>query len=157
MHVEDLGRILDDHPFFKGIDAELRQLLVGCAANERYDAGQYLFREGNKADKFWLIRHGTVAIEVYAAGKPPITVETLGEGDVLGWSWLVEPYKNMFDARAMTLVRAISMDATCLLNKMNGNHALGYDVARRFMPLMAHRIQAARMQMLDLYGPGRKA
>lgn len=157
MHVDDLGRILDEHPFFKGIDPELRQLMVGCAANERYEAGQYLFREGARADRFWLLRHGTVAVEIYAPGKPPITVETIGEGDVLGWSWLVEPYKFFFDARALTLVRAISLDANCLLNKMNANPVLGYDVMRRFVPLMSHRIQAARMQMLDLYGPGRKA
>lgn len=157
MHVEDLGRVLDEHAFFRGIDPELRQLLVGCAANERFEAGQYLFREGAKAEKFWLIRRGTVAVEIYAPGKAPITVETLSEGDVLGWSWLVEPYKFFFDARALTLVRAVSLDATCLLGKMNANPALGYDVMRRFVPLMAHRIQAARLQMLDLYGPGRKA
>jgi CRP-like cAMP-binding protein len=157
MHTEDLGRILDDHPFFKGIDPELRQLLTGCAANERFEAGSYLFREGGKADKFWLVRHGTVAVEVYASGKAPITVETVGEGDVLGWSWLIEPRQYMFDARALTLVRAVSIDAACLFKKMEANHVLGYDVLRRFMPVMAHRIQAARMQMLDLYGPGRKA
>lgn len=155
MHVENLGRILDEHPFFKGISPELRELLVGCAANERFEAGQYLFREGSSAEKFWLIRHGTVSVEIYAAGKTPIVVETLGEGEVLGWSWLIEPRKFAFDARALTLVRAISMDATCLLGKMEANPALGYDVTRRFMPLMAHRLQAARLQMLDLYGPRR--
>lgn len=159
MQVEDLGRILDEHPFLKGIDPELRALLVGCAANERFDAGQYLYREGGKAEKFWLIRHGTVSLEIYAPGRPPLVIETLGDGDILGWSWLVPPYKAMFDARAASLVRAISFDTNCLTRKMESDHALGYEVMRRFVPVIAQRLQAARLQLLDLYGPaagGRK-
>ncbi len=154
MHVEDLGRILDEHPFLSGLAPELRTLLVGCAANERYEAGQYIYREGQAAEKFWLLRRGTVSIEIYAPGREPLVVETIGEGDILGWSWLVPPHKAMFDARAVSLVRAVSFDAKCLLRKMESDHALGYEVMKRFVPVVAHRLQAARLQMLDLYGPG---
>lgn len=150
---ENLGRIVDEHPFFHGIDDELRALLVGCAANERFNAGDYLFREGRQADKFYLIRAGNVAVEVMVPGKSPIVVETVDEGEVLGWSWIVPPYQATFDARAVTLVRALSFDATCLRAKMGADHALGYEVLMRFVPVMAHRLQTARLQMLDLYGP----
>lgn len=154
IQTEDLGRIIDEHPFFHGIDGKLRALLVGCAKNERFEAGQFLLRNGGNADKFFLVRAGAVAVEIDVPGKPPIIIETLGEGEMLGWSWIVPPHISSFDARATTLVRALSFDATCLLRKMASDPNLGFEVLRRFVPVMAHRLQAARMQMLDLYGPG---
>lgn len=149
----DLGQIIDEHPFFQGIDDKLRALLVGCAANERYEDGQYLFKEGQEAAKFYLVRAGTVAVEIDVPGKRPIVIETIGEGEVVGWSWIVEPFQATFDARAMGLVRAISFDGKCLRKKMAADPALGYEVLRRFVPMMAHRLSCARLQMLDLYGP----
>lgn len=154
VQTENLGRIIDEHPFFEGIDSGLRELLVGCAKNERFDVGEFLFRNGGNATKFFLVRAGTVAVEVDVPGKPPIIIETVGEGEVLGWSWIVPPHISSFDARAVTLTRALSFDAKCLLKKMGADAKLGYEVLKRFVPIMAHRLQAARMQMLDLYGPG---
>ena len=154
---DNLGRIIDEHPFFQGIDPVLRDLLVGCAANERFEAGQFLFHEGQKAEKFFLIRAGTVAIEIDQPGQPPIVIETITEGEIAGWAWIVEPYRATFDARAVTLVRALSFDAKCLRRKMEADHALGYEVLRRFVPVMAHRLSAARLQMLDLYAPPKPA
>jgi CRP/FNR family cyclic AMP-dependent transcriptional regulator len=150
---DDLGRIIDEHPFFQGIDDTLRTLLVGCAANERYEAGQFLFREGQEAAKFYLVRAGTVAVEIDVPGKQPIVIETIGEGEVVGWSWIVAPFHTTFDARAVGLVRAISFDGKCLRKKMEADPALGYEVLRRFVPIIAHRLSSARLQMLDLYGP----
>lgn len=149
----DLGQIIDEHPFFQGINAEFRALLVGCAANERFEAGDFLFREGRPADKFFLLRAGQVAIEVDVPGKKPIVLETMGEGEVVGWSWVVAPYVSTFDCRAGTLVRALSFDGKCLRAKMDSDPALGFEVLRRFVPMMAHRLASTRMQMLDLYGP----
>jgi CRP/FNR family cyclic AMP-dependent transcriptional regulator len=150
---ESLGRIIDEHPFFQDIDAKLRALLIGCAANERFEAGQYVFREGQPADKFYLLRAGMVNVEVDIPGRPPIVIETVLDGEVLGWSWMVEPHRYAFAAKANTLVRALSFDAKCLLRKMEADPALGYEVLRRFVPVMAHRLASARLQMLDLYAP----
>ncbi len=149
----DLGPVIDDHPFFRGIDGKLRALLVGCAANERFDAGAFLTREGEPANKFYLIRAGQVAVEIDAPGRRPIIIETLGEGDVTGWSWIVEPYRSTFDVRATSLVRVISFDGKCLRGKMDTDPALGYEVMQRFVRMMAHRLAGARLQLLDLYGP----
>lgn len=154
---ENLGRIIDEHPFFAGIGETLHALLIGCAANERFEAGQTLFHEGEPSKKFYLIRSGSVMVEIDVPGRPPIIVETIDDGEVLGWSWMVAPHRSTFTARAGSLVRAVSFDATCLTRKMNSDPALGYEVMKRFIPVMAHRIQAARMQMLDLYGPGGQA
>jgi CRP-like cAMP-binding protein len=153
VQMENLGRIIDEHPFFQGIGEKLRTLLVGCAANERFEAGDFITREGQAADKFYLVRAGSVAVEVDIPGQMPIIVESVGEGEVFGWSWAVEPYRSTFDARATTLVRAISFDGKCLRAKMEKDAALGYEVMRRFMAVMSHRLASARLQMLDLYGP----
>lgn len=150
---KDLGHIIDEHPFFQGIDGKLRALLVGCAANERFDAGEYLLREGGEARKFFLIRAGTVAVQVEAPVRKAVVLETLSDGDILGWSWMVPPHRATFAARAQTPVRVLSFDSCCLLKKMEDEPALGYEVLRRFVPIMAHRLSAARLQMLDLYGP----
>ncbi|MGE5503374.1 MAG: cyclic nucleotide-binding domain-containing protein [Actinomycetota bacterium] len=157
VQMENLGRIIDEHPFFQGIGDKLRTLLVGCAANERFEAGEFIVREGQAADKFYLVRAGSVAVEVDIPGQPPIIVETVAEGEVFGWSWAVAPFRSTFDARANTLVRAISFDGKCLRAKMDKDPALGYEVMRRFMVVMSHRLHSARLQMLDLYGPGARA
>ncbi len=156
VRVDTLERTIEEHPFFQGIDAPLRALLVGCAANERFEAGGFLFREGGAADKFYLIRSGCVAIELNAPGRPPLVVETVDDGQILGWSWLVAPYRWSFDARATALTRAVSFDGKCLRGKMEADHRLGYELLRRFVPVMGDRLAAARLQMLDLYGPDGK-
>ena len=152
MNIEGLDRLLEEHPFFQGMDPARRGIIAGCGANERFDASQYLFREGEAADKFYLIRHGAVALEIYLPGREPLVVETLNEGDILGWSWLAPPYRWSADARAMQLTRAISLDAKCLRGKMEDDHELGYELYKRFMPIIQQRLQAGRLQLTDMYG-----
>ncbi len=153
---DDLTRVIDEHPFFADMPKPYRDLVVGCARNERFDAGEYIFREGQEANRFYLVRTGQVAVEVHVPGREPLVVETLGHGEVLGWSWLVKPYKWTFDARAMQLTRAISLDGACLRGKMDDDHALAYELLSRFVPVMSERISAARMQLMDMYGSPRE-
>lgn len=154
--VQDLDAVLREHAFFAGLDEGYRALVAGCAANEVFPAGAYIYKEGAPADKFYLVRFGKVAIEVYVPGKAPIIVETLTGGDLMGWSWLLPPYRCQFDARAVELARLISLDAACLRGKMEGDPVLGYALYKRFAPVIAARMAAARRQMIDMYGhPGR--
>ena len=88
------------------------------------------------ADQLYLIRHGRVALEVGAPGRGALTIQTLGEGEIVGVSSLIPPYRWTSDARALDLVRAISMDATCLRNKCEADHNLGYEVMKRFVPVL---------------------
>ena len=152
MALEGLGKLLKEHTFFADWSDDYRDLLAGCAANHRFEAGEYISREGQPADKFYLIRHGAIAIEFPVPGREPMVLETLHEGDVFGWSWIVPPYKWTYDARATELTRAISMDATCLRAKCDADHSLGYELFKRFTPIMAERMQATRMRLLDIYG-----
>jgi CRP/FNR family cyclic AMP-dependent transcriptional regulator len=150
--MEGLERILGEHPFFAGFAAEHLRLVAGCARNRRFDTGQYLFHEGESADEFYLIRHGRVALEIAAPGRAPLVFETQREGEIIGASWLVPPYRWMFDARAVELTRAIGIDAACLRGKCEADHDLGYDMMKRFLPILTSRLQATRLQILDVYG-----
>jgi len=149
--METLERFLAEHLFFTGLDPEYLKLLVGCASNHRFDAGQLIFRQGEPANQFYLIRHGRVAVEIYSPGRGPLTVQTLGEGDVLGWSWLIEPFCWRFEARSLELVRAIALDGKCLRTKCEEDHHLGYELLKRFSLVIAQRLEATRLQLLDVY------
>lgn len=155
MEIEGLGGLLKDHPFFADWSDDYWELLAGCAANHRFAAGDYIAREGDDADRFYLLRHGSVALEYAVPGGDSLLLETLHEGEVFGWSWMVPPYKWTFDVRAMELCRAVSMDATCLRAKCEADHSLGYELMSRFIPIMGERLMASRMRLLDMYGPKR--
>jgi CRP/FNR family transcriptional regulator, cyclic AMP receptor protein len=150
--MEGLDRIIREHPFLKDLDPRFVALVVGCAKNVRFDAGDYLFREGGPADQFYLLRHGRVALEMVAPGGGAVTIQTLGEGELVGLSWFVPPYRWAYDARALELTRAISLDAVCLRGKLDQDHDLGYEVMQRFVPVLIERLQGTRLQMLDVYG-----
>lgn len=150
--MEGLERIIKEHPFFARLEDEFCQLISGCAKNVRFEAGQYLFHEGGPADQFYLLRHGHVALQLTGPGRGTIIFQTLGEGDIVGVSWLIPPYRWSYDAKALELVRAIAMDAACLRQKCEVDHDLGYDMMRRFMPVLIQRLQATRLQILDVYG-----
>ena len=150
--METLEPILAQHPFLKDLEPRHLQLIVGCAANVRFEAGQFIFREGAAAKQFYIVRHGKIALEIFVPGRGPVTIQTLGEGEVLGWSWLFPPYQWHFDARALELTRAIALDGECLRGKCETDHDLGYELVKRFANVMMERLQATRLQLLDVYG-----
>ena len=149
--MEGLERIVREHPFYSGMKEEFLELISGCAKNVRFEAGQYMFNEGQPADQFYLLRSGRVALQI-SAPERTLTVQTVGEDEIVGASWLVPPYRWGFDAKALELTRAIAMDAACLRGKCEGDHDLGYELMKRFMPVLIQRLHATRLQILDVYG-----
>ena len=147
-----LDHILGDIPLFDGLGPERLELLAGCAHNVRFTEEQPLFREGDAADTFYVIRHGNVAIETFLPVGGSMTIETVEAGDVVGWSWLFAPYRWHFDARALTLVRATVFDGACLRAKCAEDPALGYALMTRFAQVMMERLQWTRLRLLDVYG-----
>jgi len=147
-----LESVLAEHPFFKGLDPRYLELLAGCASNVRFNAGEFIFHEGEEANRFYLIRHGKVALEIFVPERGPVTIQTIDAGDVLGWSWLFPPYRWHFDARAIELTRAIAFDGQCLRSKCDEDHDLGYELMQRFARIITERLQATRLQLLDVYG-----
>lgn len=153
--MENLERILSEHPFLKDLDEHHIKLLVGCASNVVFKAGEFIFREGDDADYFYIIRHGKAQIETFIPQKGPLAIQTREAGEVMGWSWLVPPYKWHFDARAFELTRAIALDGKCLREKFEKDHDLGYEIMKRFALLIAQRLEATRLQLMDVYGNGK--
>ncbi len=149
--METLEPILTRHPFLAGLEQKDYDLLVGCATNVRFNVDAMVCREGEEATQFFIIRSGKVAIEMNIPGKGPMLIQTLSEGDILGWSWLFPPYKWRFDARALELTRAVALDGKCLRTKCEADHDLGYKLLRRFSDILEQRLQAMRLQLLDLY------
>ena len=152
--METLRGIIAEHPFFADLDAKYTDLLVGCASNVRFDADVYIFKEGEEANQFFLIRHGRVGVEIFAPQRKPVIIETLGEGEILGWSWLLPPYHWRFHARAVEQTRAIALDGRCLRMKCEENHDLGYELLKRFAKVIERRLEAVQLQLVDVYAVG---
>ena len=153
--MEGLERIVLEHPFFAGLGPGFGAAISGCARNLRFASDQYLFREDEPANEFYLVRHGTVALELHSPGQPVIVIATLREGDILDSAWLVPPYRWSYDARATELIRVLGVNARCLRDKCEADHDLGYELMKRFVSAMGERLRAARLQVLDVYGTPR--
>ncbi|MGA7770641.1 MAG: cyclic nucleotide-binding domain-containing protein [Candidatus Sulfotelmatobacter sp.] len=149
--MENLARIIAENPFCKDLETYYIDLLTSCASNIRIEKDFYLFREGGEANHFYLIREGKAALEARAPARPPLIVETVSEGEMLGWSWLVPPYRWRFSARAVEPVRAIAVDGKCLRTKCEKNPHLGYELLKRTVEIVGQRLEASCFRMLDLY------
>jgi CRP/FNR family cyclic AMP-dependent transcriptional regulator len=149
-----LEPILAELPFLKGLDQRYIEVIVGCASNVRFNAGELILREGEEADQFYIIHHGKVALEVaFVPEREPITIQTIGEGDVLGWSWLFPPYRWRFSARAVAPTEAIALDGKYLRTKCDEDHDLGYELLKRFAQIIEQRFQAMRRRLQLLLFP----
>ncbi len=150
--IKNIHQLLGEHPLFHDFHPDLLDLMAGCGRNVRFEAGDRVVSEGAEADQFYLVRSGKVALEVAVPGRGAVVIETLGPGEVVGVSWPFPPYRWAFDAVAVDPTSAISMDAACLRAKCEEDHKLGYQVFSRFAQLMRDRLQATRLQLLDVYG-----
>ncbi|HSP72959.1 MAG TPA: cyclic nucleotide-binding domain-containing protein [Gaiellaceae bacterium] len=150
--MQTLEPLIVESPLFEGLQPAHLELITGCAKNVRFAPGEQLFREGEPADTFYLVRHGQVSIEMFVPSRGGVRIETHGEGDVVGWSWLLPPYRWHFDARALDTVRALAFDGECLRGKCVADHELGYELFSRFSSLLVQEIEMTRLRLLDVYG-----
>ena len=131
-----------------------RERLLAIGLDVAFPAGARLFDEGGKADRFWVLRSGEVALDLYVPGRHPApVVETLGPGQLLGWSWISPPYRWHLGAEAVTAVEATEFPAAEVLGLCASDPALGHALMRRFTEVVAERLQATRIRLLDLYAP----
>ena len=147
--------ILAALPLFKGLKPEQIRQIAACAETAQYEAGQFLGREGEPAESFWVVRQGHIALETHAPARGPLTLQTVSTDDVIGWSWLIPPHRWLFDAHVVEDTSAVVFDGTCLRGKCDADPVLGYALLQRVAQVMLSRLQAARVRLLDLYGvPG---
>ncbi len=150
---QTLEPLLGSHPFFARLASPYLALVVDCATNVEFDDGEYLFREGTRSDLFFLLREGALALEVTAlSGTEPVTVQTLGPGDIAGFSWLTPPHRGRCAGRAVGRGGAVELDGARLRDKCEEDPRLGYELMRQFAALASTRLQATRLQLLDGYG-----
>lgn len=150
--VKTIKDLLTEHPFFEGLGENYIDIIAGCGKNVNFGAGKYIFNEGESADSFYILREGNVALEIASSGYKPITIQTLDRGDVFGWSWLYPPYRWFLDAKTIDAVRVVAMDGKCLRDKCEDDPKLGYELMKKFSRIIAQRLQATRLQLLDMYG-----
>jgi CRP-like cAMP-binding protein len=150
--MQTLDALLRESPVFQDVDDDMLDVIAGCGSNVHFFPGETLFREGDPADAFFLVRHGVVALETFVAARGSTLIETLHGGDVVGWSWIVHPYRWHFDGRATAPVRATVFDGACLRDKCEADPALGYALTQAFARVAVQRLQWTRRRLLDMYG-----
>ena len=151
MTTRTIRELLAEQPVLRGLEADDLDLMAGCGRNDVVEPGVFLAREGEPADRFFVVRAGSVALEIHAP-TGPLLVETLGAGDLVGWSWIFPPHRWVYDVEVLERTRLVAIDAVCLRDKCSADPAFGYRVMHRFAQVVVERLQATRLRLLDLYG-----
>lgn len=139
------------HPFLAGMDRKHLALLTDCAVATHFKKGQVILKEGEQANRFYLVESGKVILESGRAYGRPVIIDTIGAGDLLGWSWMFSPYTWRFTARAAEPTTAIFFYGTILREYCERDHSLGYGLLKRMTGIMMRRMQAARQKMIDVH------
>jgi CRP/FNR family transcriptional regulator, cyclic AMP receptor protein len=148
-----LEHAIVEHPFLTGINPRFIHLLEECATCLRFDADQKIFKERGDADHLYLIVTGQVAIETFVPGKGNVTIQTLGAGEAVGWSWLFPPYHWQFTARTLEPTEVIALGAAGLRERAEENRDFGHDLLMRVARVLLQRLQATRKRLVEYYEP----
>ena len=143
---------LADHPFLHGLPPAFVASMSRVAVERTYQTGDILLREGEPAREFLLVVDGKVALEVATPERPRLTIQTVGTGEVLGWSWLAFPYRWHLDARALKTTHAFSVDSDRLRALLSEDPVDGYNFLLRLLPVIAQRLENTQFQLLDVHG-----
>jgi CRP/FNR family transcriptional regulator, cyclic AMP receptor protein len=144
--------VLAAHPFLRGMAPDQLSVLAEAARDVSFPARHRLFEDGGNATHFWLIQCGHVSLDLHVPGEGPVVIETVGMGELLGWSWLFPPYKWAFGAVAVTAVEAFEFDAAAVRQSCTADPELGYELGQRISRVLAQRLQAVRIRLIASSG-----
>jgi CRP/FNR family transcriptional regulator, cyclic AMP receptor protein len=144
---------LSRHEFFSGLGADALDFLSGCSSTFAIKKGQVLFLQGEMADTFYVVRTGRIAITIPSIMGPSLEIQALGKGQVLGWSWLISPYKWNFQAVSEEDSELLMFDGKTILARCEQDPRFGYELMKKFAALMSKRLDAARQKMMDEWNP----
>jgi len=153
MNQSDIARHLSEQNFFSDLSQEHIEWLAEQAVETRFDADQLVARQGERADRFFLLLEGGLGVEIPAIAGPKLEVTQLGPGQIFGWSWLIRPYKWHFNARALESTRVLDFDGKAILEHCEEDHSFGYALFKLFSYLMATRLESAQRKMMDQWAP----
>lgn len=137
----------------QALPGEHRDRLMRLAREVSFPQGTRLFKEGGRADRFWIIRTGTVTLDMNVPGRRAAVIETLRHNELIGWSWLFAPHVWHLGAEATSPVRAYEFDAAEVRSLCREDPAFGASVAQWVGDVLAQRLRSARTRLLDLYAP----
>ena len=140
------------HPFLRGMPRDQVSVLAEAARDVKFPARYRLFEDGGNATRFWLIQSGHVSLDLHVPGEGPVVIETIGMGELLGWSWLFPPYQWAFGAAAATAVQAFEFDAPLVRERCAAHPELGYEFNQRVTRVLARRLQATRIRLIARSG-----
>ena len=153
MDKQAIEDFLSSHPFFSGMDKRYVEFLANSVTEIQIGEGEVLFHQGDRADKFYLLRQGKVSVQVPALVGPVLEIQTLGKDQILGWSWLISPYRWHFLARAVEDSTMLEFDGSVILAHCDEDPKFGYELLKRFAALMSERLESARQKMMDQWNP----
>ena len=151
VEAEPLAMRVALHPFLAGMKRTQLALLTDCAMAAQFKTGQTILGEGEFANRCYLIETGKVVVESGGSVGEPLVIETIGAGDLLGWSWMFPPYVWQFTARAVEPTSTIFFYGTILREYCEKDHSFGFELLKRISAVMVKRLQAGHKQMLSLY------
>jgi CRP/FNR family transcriptional regulator, cyclic AMP receptor protein len=151
--MQSLEQTLAQHPFLAGLDRRYLGQLAAHATSKRFEAHQMIFREGQPAKEWYLICQGQVGIETALLGCDGIRIDSLGPGEVLGWSWILPPYELHYSARALQPTEVIALDGKKVIALFEKDHDLGYEMMKRFAQVIVRRLAATRARSVRLPDP----
>jgi CRP/FNR family transcriptional regulator, cyclic AMP receptor protein len=151
----EVRHALANHPFTHDLAPRHLDLLAGMARLVSFPAGSWISRVDEEADSVHLVMEGRAAVEVAAPGDDPLTLATVHDGEILGWSWLFPPHRLQFDVVTLDDVTAIVVDGAALREACESDHELGYRVTLRLVRTLSSRLGATRLQLVDVYGAPR--
>ena len=149
--MSEVSDVLIDQPFFGGMTEEQVQAVADTARLVTFEEGAVMFVEGGPARRTYLILDGDVALSLRTQEHGAKTIQTLHSGDFVGWSWMYPPYRWSFDANVRSEVTALQFDGPLLKKASLADPELGYELLRRFTEVIVTRMQALRIQLLDVY------
>lgn len=147
-----LRELIAEHAFFRDLAPQHIELLTEAAMLKEFKAGEVIFEEGDPANRFYILRSGEVELLSEGENGRAVSVQRIGPGDVLGWSWLFPPYYWNFEARAVTDTKAIFFYGTWLRESCERDHDFGYAMLKRMSAIIIQRLQAARKRLVELEG-----
>ena len=150
--IEVTAAALATHPFLHGMPRDQLGVLAGISSDIRFPARHRIFEDGGNATRFWLIQSGHVSLDLHVPGEGPVVIETIGMGELLGWSWLFPPFKWAFGAVAATPVEAFEFDAPAVREACAADPGLGYELNQRITRVLAKRLQATRIRLISRTG-----
>lgn len=145
--------IIEKSAFFEAFKPDHLSWLADQAVESSFDDGDLVARQGDSADRFLLILEGELVVEVPALTGPSLEITRLGQGQIFGWSWLIEPYRWHFNARAAGATRVLDFDGKAILTRAEEEPVFGYALLKRFSALMGTRLEAAQRRMMDQWAP----